>query len=280
MARSEFGDESCCQNDSRCRISLSRPQWKRKARIRYGKPSTSHLLAHKQHEEVPRTHSNLRETQRPWSHPKYCLYIFIDDSDDANANLLLPEKIPGLVQLALITETSDLYRSGTNVLSSLHHGVRAIKQSKLIALSMDPKTDEQMIEVFTHSTAGRIDLRRRKTYDIHSSVFGWDNIFVVEANEMSYQQSKEVGIKHFARDMVISAFLKQLVYYKELLNVRCDPPAKAQRAVGFLGWCDRLCFDQHNLQRPESDRLPFSQFDYPCTEYWCLFSASEELSTD
>ena len=50
---------------------------------------------------------------------------------------------------------------------------------------------------------------------------------------MSYQQLKEVGIKHSARDMVISAFLKQRVHYKELLNLKFDPPAKAQRAVDF-----------------------------------------------
>ena len=157
----------------------------------------------------------------------------INGSDHTDAVLLLKEKLPGLVQLALITERSNLYRPGTNILSSLHHGVRAINQATLVALWIDPKTDEQVRAELTHSTAGRIDLQRRKTSDIHSSVFGWDDIFVVEANGMSYQQLKEAGIKHSARDMVISAFLKQRVHYKELLNLKFDPPQKAQRAIDF-----------------------------------------------
>ena len=157
---------------------------------------------------------------------------FISGTDDSNVKLLLGDSITGLVQLAVITERSNLYRPGTNVLSSLHHGVRAINQSTLVALSIDAKTNELVRTEFTHSTTGRINLLRRR-HGIDSTVFGWDDIFIVEATGMSYQQLKELGIKYSARDMVISAFLKERIYYKELLNVRFDPPPKVARAIDF-----------------------------------------------
>lgn len=159
---------------------------------------------------------------------------FITDSDDANAILLLSQKIPSLVQLALITERSNLYRPGTTTLSSLRHGVRAINMAKLRAIWIDAKTNKQVRMEFTHSTAGKIDLSRRRLIGtIDPSVFGWDDIFVVDASGMSYQELNEAGIKHSARDMVISAFIKQRIHYKELLSLKFDPPPKAKRAIDF-----------------------------------------------
>ncbi|CAF1249383.1 unnamed protein product [Rotaria magnacalcarata] len=158
----------------------------------------------------------------------------IKGSDDSNAILLLSEKIPNLVQLAVITERSNLYRPGTNLLSSLHHGVRAINQSTMMAIWIDAKTNEIFHEKFTYSTVGRIDLSRRRSMNrTDPLVFGWDDIFVVEANGMSYQELNEASIKHSSRDMVISAFIKQRIHYKELLNLKFNSPPKVKRTIDF-----------------------------------------------
>ncbi|UJR32417.1 hypothetical protein I4U23_019879 [Adineta vaga] len=159
---------------------------------------------------------------------------FISDSDNSNADLLLCQKISNLVQLALITERSNLYRPGTNQLSSLRHGVRVINQANLVAIWFDNTTNEKIRTEFKHSVMGKIDLSRRHLpVGIDSSVFGWDDIFIVDASGMSYQELNEAGIKHSARDMVISAFIKQRIHYKTLLNLKFDPPAKAKRAIDF-----------------------------------------------
>ena len=63
---------------------------------------------------------------------------------------------------------------------------------------------------------------RYLTNKIDPSVFGWDDIFIVESNGMSYQELNESGIKNSSRDMVISAFIKQRIHYKELFNIKFD----------------------------------------------------------
>ena len=159
--------------------------------------------------------------------------IIIINGDYSDATLLLQQKTPGLVQLALITEKSNLYRPGSQLLSSLHHGVRTVNQAKLVALWIDSQTNESIKTEFLHSTVGRIDLQRRKTFDNDPTIFGWDDIFVVEGSGMTYQQLKELGIKHSSRDMVISAFLKQRVHYKTLLNLKSEPQPQVMRAIDF-----------------------------------------------
>ncbi len=107
-------------------------------------------------------------------------------------------------------------------MSSFEHGVRAINQSKLNSFSID----NQLIQLeFTHSIIGRIDLSKRIFND--QSIFDWDDIFVVEANGMSYHQLKQMGIKNSSRDMVISDFIKQLI------NLKFDPPPQAKRVIDF-----------------------------------------------
>ncbi|CAF4575811.1 unnamed protein product, partial [Rotaria magnacalcarata] len=50
---------------------------------------------------------------------------------------------------------------------------------------------------------------------------------------MSYQELNEASIKHSSRDMVISAFIKQRIHYKELLNLKFNSPPKVKRTIDF-----------------------------------------------
>jgi len=116
-------------------------------------------------------------------------------------------------------------------LSSFEHGVRAINQSKLNSFSIDNQTNQLIQSEFTHSIIGRIDLSKRIFND--QSIFDWDDIFVVEANGMSYHQLKQMGIKNSSRDMVISDFIKRKIHYKQLINLKFDPPPQAKRVIDF-----------------------------------------------
>lgn len=62
-------------------------------------------------------------------------------------------------------------------------------------------------------------------------VFGWDDIFVLPSG-FSYHQLKEHSIKRSSRDMVISEFIKNNIYYKDLLDVQFNPQ-RPERPIDF-----------------------------------------------
>ena len=129
--------------------------------------------------------------------------------------LLLSIKTSGLVPLAVIREESNLYRPNSEEFSSLEHGKRAVNRSKLVAHML--KEGKLVEQVYVYNTEGTIDLTRRSSFNA-SSVFGWDDIFVLDSG-LSYHQLSQYGVKRSSRDMVISDFLRDNVYYKTLMDV-------------------------------------------------------------
>ncbi len=138
---------------------------------------------------------------------------------DTFVKTLLEQRSKGLVPLAVIREESNLYRPNTDIFSTLSHNVKAINRATLCSFTL--KNGSLQTKVYTHQTVGRIDLTRRKsrTTSLHDGVFGWDDIFVLESNGMSYQDLLEYGIKNSSRSTVISEFLKDNIYYEHLLDV-------------------------------------------------------------
>jgi hypothetical protein len=82
--------------------------------------------------------------------------------------------------------------------------------------------------VYEYNTEGSIDLTRRSA---SGSVFGWDDIFVLDCG-LSYHQLRQYGIKRSSRDMVISDFLRDNVYYKNLLDVEFNKQSPT-RVIDF-----------------------------------------------
>ena len=65
-----------------------------------------------------------------------------------------------------------------------------------------------------------------------ADVFGWDDVFRAENCEFTYHQMRERGIKNSARDMVISDFLRDSIYYKDLMDVAFNKQSP-KRVIDF-----------------------------------------------
>eukprot|EP01125_Pyxidicula_operculata_P015851 TRINITY_DN5400_c0_g1_i1.p1 TRINITY_DN5400_c0_g1~~TRINITY_DN5400_c0_g1_i1.p1 ORF type:complete len:1269 (+),score=275.17 TRINITY_DN5400_c0_g1_i1:199-3807(+) len=131
---------------------------------------------------------------------------------------LLKIKTNDLVPLAVIREESNLYRPNSTEYCSLQHGVRAVNRSELRAHIINKEGNLQE-KHYVYDTMGRIDLDRRVTFFNPEDVFGWDDIFVLLSNGLSYHQLQQNGIKRSSRDMVISDYLHEHIHYKYFLDV-------------------------------------------------------------
>ena len=153
---------------------------------------------------------------------------------------LLQQRSKDLVPLAVIREESNLYRPNSETFSSLSHATRAVNRSRLWSYMLKKEKDGSsglQSKVYEHRTNGRIDLTRRdnhaNTHGEDQSIFGWDDIFVLpQCNNMSYDDLHRFAVKHSSRDMVISAFLKDNIYYKQLLDVEFNKQSP-ERVVDF-----------------------------------------------
>ncbi len=152
------------------------------------------------------------------------------DLDDVFVKGLLQIKTQNLVPLAVIREESNLYRPNSEEFCSLSHGVRAVNRARMWCYTLqDGKLKEKLYE---YNTSGRIDLHRRSSYFNTGEVFGWDDIFVLSSSNLSYHQLQQWGIKRSSRDMVISDYLRDNVYYKNLLDVEFNKQSP-QRVIDF-----------------------------------------------
>ncbi len=131
--------------------------------------------------------------------------------DIIQAFLLL--KTADLIPVAVLSETSLLLKPGSRELSSLRPGVKADHLSTLCAWTMTPKGVFSCKE-YSHVTRGR--LRARVDGWVGKEVFGWDDRFELDATGKTYQEHLEEGLKISSRDMVLSQFLADRIYYKSL----------------------------------------------------------------
>jgi adenylate kinase len=148
--------------------------------------------------------------------------------DPAFREALLGKSTQDVKVLAVIREESCVCRHGTDELSSLGHLDRVDNVSVLRVYRL--AEGRVGCTEYRHRTEGYIDLTQR-TPD-PTDVFGWDDVFVVKNTGQTYHQLAKRGHKISSRDMVISAFLRDHVYYKEAINLRFNPQEQA-RPIDF-----------------------------------------------
>lgn len=158
---------------------------------------------------------------------------------------LLVEKTADLVPLACLKEDSRLYRPGTTEDSSQRPGALANHFSILRAWSRQSASTgggasgrAVTMTKYIHTTAGRMCERVVGVWNT-GPVFGWDDQFVLLATGKTYQEHLQSGLKISSRDMVISAYLEDKVYYKQLKNLK-HTPLELNRPVDFN--VDVACF--------------------------------------
>jgi adenylate kinase len=146
---------------------------------------------------------------------------------------LLACSTEGVRILALIREESDLYQYRTTQRSTFQHlerveNVATLTVHKLVDGALESTT-------YRHATEGYIDATRRRAGE--PTVFGWDDVFVVKNTGRTYHELREQGLKVSSRDMVLSEFLYQHIYYRPGINLKFSPreqrrPIDFRNAVG------------------------------------------------
>jgi adenylate kinase len=166
------------------------------------------------------------------------------------------------IEPSLLNGISDIFQVGVDsppfdgslisnlsVRSSGRHGVHANHFSILTSLWI-PATGSHANKLcgkfYSHITKGRIQDPGVMAMSTSSStspplqsntlhmypVFGWDDKFILLETNESYHRHRERGLKISSRDMVLSLFLQDRIYYKHLLNLK-HSPLSLTRPVDF-----------------------------------------------
>lgn len=163
--------------------------------------------------------------------PEYYVHFF---------RLLQPPAIKKLLSLVgIFKETTQLVRyhalrtedPSLYVPVEIEDGIKVVHLSELTIFEYDKIGDTIQRRSFLQKTPGYLDFRRRAHLNA-SSVFGWDDIFVVETNRFTFHELKQLGLKISSRDMNLSAWIQDKIYYKGLTDLKFRP-VKASRAIDF-----------------------------------------------
>jgi adenylate kinase family enzyme len=130
--------------------------------------------------------------------------------------------------------------------SSLSHEMKVIHLSDLEVFEYNSTSFEIERSLFSHKTPGYIDMNRRITGNLRNSVFGWDDIFVVEKTNLSFYELKQLGLgtviggnkgnsssKISSRDLNITKYIKEKLFYKSLINLKFHRIEGVHRSVDF-----------------------------------------------
>lgn len=121
--------------------------------------------------------------------------------------------------ISVFRETSCLLDENgiiKNPFLSQNHLKSVTNQGKLIAynrVNNEFGLSQFNIENFEYNIQGFIDLSNNT--ETPDNVFDWDNIFRVLSTGLTYQESKERGLKNSVRDEVISQWIINNLYYED-----------------------------------------------------------------
>lgn len=146
------------------------------------------------------------------------------------------DRIPGWLEVpecvAVLEEESDLFTPAGERLE----GCRALQvcENRTELRAWTRRSPEP--SVYRQRIAGHVDLRRSlagmPAGPLGPDVFGWDDIFVTRETGRSYQELRQRGLKHSARDRVISDFVQEHLWYERRIDLRWTP-IQGGRPVDF-----------------------------------------------
>ena len=142
---------------------------------------------------------------------------------------ILKMKKDGVRILSVMRETSNIVIPGTETLS-MKRDLDAVENlSVLRAYSLDEQ-GALCGKQYTHRTAGRIDAS--KTVTDKAQVFGWDDIFVVNALGKTYHEIRSSHGKVSSRDVVVSEYIAESLHYRKRVDLNFQPQGQ-KRAIDF-----------------------------------------------
>ncbi len=136
---------------------------------------------------------------------------------------------PGVV--AVLRERSDLFDPGGERLLEHLHLQSAVNRTTLEVDALDGG-GARTRSVYVREIEGHIDLERRAALGGAEDVFNWDDVFVPRATLRSYHEMRRLGLKLSARDLVISDFVRERLWYQDPVQLNWTP-VESQRSVDF-----------------------------------------------
>lgn len=100
-------------------------------------------------------------------------------------------------------------------------GAKAINWSKLTVHIWDKTTNQIVVQTYTSKIPGVISMGKKSKFQ--NGIFGWDDIFVMESNGMTFNELKKIGLKLSARNSNISKWFKSFLHYKKLIDLNFNP---------------------------------------------------------
>lgn len=150
----------------------------------------------------------------------------------AIAKAMMAASPPKVTTLALFEEATTIVRAADYEVDdpARHVEVAPADGARVTNCSVLRVTDPKgAVHTYTQKVRGRFDFARATV----TRVFGWDDVFVVDGADMTFQHmSRCYGIKASPRANNVAAWLEQRVYYKELANFK-DNPVPMTRPIDF-----------------------------------------------
>jgi inosine/xanthosine triphosphate pyrophosphatase family protein len=149
--------------------------------------------------------------------------------------------------IAVMRERSNLFADG-EVLTEHQHLQVATNRTVLLVSGRD-REGARTERRYVREIEGHIDLSRRQD---RPGVFGWDDIFVSAQTGRTYFELR--GLKLSARDLVISDFVRDRLWYRTPIQLRWQPVG-GSRSIDFSR-CPVRFIEEHPIYRRIPDAHP------------------------
>ncbi len=139
------------------------------------------------------------------------------------------QQIPNTKLIGIFEEETALlkYFCGSTNDESLYAKVRvrdnvkAINWSRLKVYIYNKTIEHIVVQTYTSKIPGKISLEKKSKFQ--NGIFGWDDIFVMESNGMTFNELKKIGLKLSARNLNICKWFKSFLHYKKLIDLNFNP---------------------------------------------------------
>lgn len=109
--------------------------------------------------------------------------------------------------------------------SSVRDGVSTVNVAILTTYLKDDTVNK-----YIGTVKGKINCSKKEKVE---TVFGWDDIFEIEGISKTLHELRYHGLKHSARDIVNSDYIKDYIYYKTKNNLKFNPITDLSNDVDF-----------------------------------------------
>lgn len=157
---------------------------------------------------------------------EYVYLLLGMENEQSKPLVAIQEKTYLLRYNAKHTDNKDLYVSIELIPGKF---MKCINYSTVTAHELN-SNKEPIKTIYEHKTPGYIDYSKRSI--LCGDIFGWDDIFVVENSNLTYEELKKKNLKISSRNMNISKWIEDKIYYTNKVDHNFDP-IHAKRPVDF-----------------------------------------------